>query len=282
DTTVDRLIRDTTAKGVRKANYTRSTGDKKHWVLKPESEWVLTPIPAIVSDDLWTECNALLDERRIDGKRPTKRAVHLFGGKTFCQCGTKMYVLSNSPKYTCQKCRNRIPADDLEAIFREQLKEFFLSSDELAEYLDQADETVVSKRELLDSIETERAGVVAEMDKIYKLYVGDQISQDGFGRTYRPLEDRLKALDDQLPRLQAELDFLRIQNLSRDEIVAEAQDLYGRWADLLPDEKQQIVENVVERITVGKGEVAIDLAYIPSHSEITTKRQRGNKDSSPQ
>ncbi len=279
DTTVDRLIRDTTAKGVRRANYTRSTGDKKHWVLKPESEWVLTPVEAIVPEDLWVEANAILDAGRIDGKRTTKRAIHLFGGKTFCQCGTKMYVLSNSPKYTCQKCRNKIPADDLEAIFREQLKEFFLSSDELAEYLDQADEAVVTKRELLASIETERAGVISEMEKIYKLYVGDQISQDGFGRTYRPLEDRMKALDDQLPRLQAELDFLRIQNLSREEIVAEAQDLYGRWADLLPDEKQQIVENVVERISIGKGEVSTDLAYIPSHSEITTKRQRGHMDS---
>ena len=129
-------------------------------------------------------------------------------------------------------------------------------------------------------MESERSGVLAEMEKNYKLYVGDQISQEGFGRTYRSLEDRMKALDDQLPRLRAELDLLRIQNLSRDEIVAEAQDLYGRWAGLLPDEKLQIVENVVERISIGKGEVSIDLAYIPSHSEITTKRQRGHRDSS--
>jgi len=108
-----------------------------------------------------------------------------------------------------------------------------------------------------------------------------QISADGFGRTYRPLEERLKALDDQLPRLQAELDFLRIQNLSRDEIVAEAQDLYGRWTDLLPGEKRQIIENVVERITIGKGSVSIDLAYIPSPSSMAAKRQRGHTGSSP-
>ena len=90
------------------------------------------------------------------------------------------------------------------------------------------------------------------------------------------MEERLKALEDQLPRLKAEIDFLRIQNLSRDEIVSEAQDLYGRWADLLPEEKRHIVENVVDRITLGKGEVSIDLAYVPSRSEITTKGQRGH------
>lgn len=276
DTTVDRLIRDPTAKGTRRANYTKSTGDKKHWVLKPESDWVITPVEPIVSEELWTQCNALLDERRANGKRPAKRAVHLFAGIAFCECGAKMYVLSGYPKYVCQKCRNKIPADDLEAIFREQLHEFFLSSEELADYLEQADRTAVEKKELLATLDAERASVRIEMDKVYKLYVGDQISQEGFGRTYKPLEERLKALDDQLPRLQAELDFLRIQNLSRDEIISEAQDLYGRWKDLLPEEKRQIVENVVERITIGNGSVSIDLSYVPSSSEITTKGQRGH------
>lgn len=281
DTTVDRLIRDPTAKGTRRANYTRSTGDKKHWVLKPETDWVLTSVPSIVSEELWTQCNALLDERRANGKRPARRAVHIFAGITYCECGTKMYVLSGLRKYTCQKCRNKIPADDLEAVFREQLKEFFLSSEELSEYLEQADEKVVEKRELLVTLETDRSTVQAEMEKIYKLYVSDQISADGFGRTYKPLEERLKALDDELPRLQAELDFLRIQNLSRDEIIAEAQDLYRRWTDLLPEEKRQIVENVVERISIGKDSVAIDLAYLPTSSEIATKRQRGHMGSWP-
>lgn len=276
DTTVDRLLRDPTAKGTRRANYTKSNGDGKAWAMKPESEWVLSPVEAIVPETLWEQCNALLDERRLTDRRPAKRAVHLFGGLTYCDCGAKMYVVSGSPKYVCQKCRNRIPAEDLEAIFREQLREFFLSSEELASYLEQADETVVERRKLLESVEAERDSVKAEMEKVYKLYVTDQISPDGFGRTYRPLEERFKALEDQLPRLQAELDFLRIQNLSRDEIISEAQDLYGRWADLLPAEKREIVEGVVERITVGRGEVSIDLAYLPSPPEIAANRQRGN------
>lgn len=72
------------------------------------------------------------------------------------------------------------------------------------------------------------------MDKVYKLYLADQVSVEGFGRTYKPLEERLKGLEDQIPKLQAELDFMRIQNLSRDELIAGAQSLFDRWSDLLP------------------------------------------------
>jgi site-specific DNA recombinase len=265
DTTVHRLIQDTTAKGVRRANYTRSLGEGKAWELKPESEWVLSSVEPIVSEELWNECNALL--KRGQGTRPVaRRAVHLFGGRTFCHCGGKMQVRSDSPKYFCLQCKNRIPCDDLEAIFREQLREFFFSPDDIAEALEESDSKVSELKELLATVEGERATVQAEMDKVYKLYLADQVSVDGFGRTYKPLEERLKGLEDQIPKLQAELDFLRIQALSRDELIANAQSLFDRWADLLAEEKLQIVESVVERIVIGNGEVAIDLSYSPSGS----------------
>ena len=280
DTTVDRLIRDPTAKGVRRANYTKSTGDKKHWVLKPESEWVLTPVEPIVSEDLWNQCNAILDERRVNGRRPSKRPVHPFAGLTFCSCGEKMYPPSNSPKYICRKCKNKIPMVDLECVFQEQLKEFFLSPTDLADYVMQADETIVAKLQLLEALEDERGRVQQEMDKVYKLYLADGISIDGFKQTYGPLEERLKQFGDEYPRLQAEVDYLKIQQLSRDEVLTEAKDLYSRWQELTTDEKQRIVEAVVERIEIGKGDVAIELCYVPSFSEIVAKGQRGHRGSS--
>jgi site-specific DNA recombinase len=119
------------------------------------------------------------------------------------------------------------------------------------------------------------------MEKVYRVYVADRVSVDGFGELYKPLEARQKALGDEIPRLQGEIDFLKIQHLSSEDVVSEAQDLYSRWPHLEFSEKRKVVENITERITIGKNEVAIDFCYLPSFSEDVAKGSRGNMGSSP-
>src|SRR5438128_4650605 len=157
NTTVERLLRDPTAKGVRRANYTKSRGAKKGWDLKPESDWVVTPCPPIVSEELWAQANAILDGHRKAKKPPGKTPVHLFAGLTFCACGERMYVPSNSPKYICKRCRNKIPTDDLEAVFAEELKRFVFSPDDLVRHLAEADESLKEKENVLRVLAAERA-----------------------------------------------------------------------------------------------------------------------------
>jgi site-specific DNA recombinase len=184
-----------------------------------------------------------------------------------------MYVPSNSPKYICRQCRNKIETEDLEDLFQHQLKNFFLSSDEVSSYLGKADQVVIEKEELLRSLTEEAQRVKQEMDKTYKLYIDDEITSQGFGARYKPLEERLQQIEDQIPELQAEVDFLKIQFLSSDRILTEARDLYSRWPQLTQDEKRKIVENVTEKISIGKDEVTINLCYLPSSSEMMADRQ---------
>jgi site-specific DNA recombinase len=278
DTTVERLISDPTAKGVRRANYTKSLGDGKRWTVKPESEWVITTVEAIVPSDLWEECNALLHDRK-NGKRPAKKAVHLFAGLAYCMCGQKMYVPSNSPKYICYSCRNKIPVTDLEAVFHEQLKTLFFSPSEITSYLANADATLKEKEALLATLDTEEQKLRREMDKLYSLYQADEISRDGFGNRYRPLEERLAQITDERPHLQGEIDFLKVQYVSSDEIFARARDVYSHWPELEESAKRQIIENITEKIVVGKEDISINLCYLPSSAELVTERQRNLMDS---
>ena len=263
--TVLRLLRDPIAKGVRRTNYSKRTGKNyDNYILKPESEWVFTEAPAIVSEELWNECNRIIDDQLRKNARPTKKAVHLFTGFAFCACGGKMYVPSNSPKYICAKCRNKVGVPELEEIFHEQLKSFIFSDEEIANYFEKTDTAIKENETLLANLSAESKRVQEDMDRLMQLYLKREIPPDGFSQYYQPLDERLKQIKARLPELQAEVDFLKIQYLSSEEIVHEAKDLHSRWPSLAPAEKRKIVETITERILIGKDEITITLSHLPS------------------
>jgi site-specific DNA recombinase len=264
DTTVDRLLRDPTAKGTYRQNYTTTNDRTKAWEYKPESEWVLTPVQAIVSEELWEECNRILDERRVSHKKPSRENVHLFTGYAFCECGAKMYVGGKSPKYICPKCRNKIPVADLEAVYHDELSRFLLSPEQLSSHLDAANEAIREKEALVSAAEADLAKLADEDDRLYQLYLGGQLSQDDFGRRHRPLAERRDQLEGELPRLQAKLDVMRISVSSEQASISDAGDLSLRWTQFSQGERRQLVETITDQIIVGKEEVAINLLYFPA------------------
>jgi site-specific DNA recombinase len=273
DTTIHRLIQDPTAKGIHRTNYTRHTGEGKAWALKPEHDWILHEVPPIVSTELWDQCNALLEARKVTRRKPGKRPVHLFAGLAFCKCGQKMYVPSSTPKYVCQKCGNRIPAVDLEAIFLEELKGFLLSPENINEYLEKAHSTIDEKSRLLQTLAKEGEKLKAEADKVYRLCIDDKITPDQFKERYQPLVERKKQLAEEIPKAEAHLSLLKIDGLSRDYIVEEAQDLYACWPKMNTEERRKIVETLVQRITISKDEIDISLCYLPSFREMTNRQR---------
>jgi site-specific DNA recombinase len=273
DTTIARLLRDPTAKGLHRANYTRTDDRTKSWALKPESDWVFTQVEAIVSEDLWDRCNAILDANAARKTPAARRPVHLFAGFAYCHCGAKMYVWTNSPKYICTKCRNKIPIGDLEAVYRDQLRHFLLSPAELASHRKAADDEINESERLIAAAQGELRKLATEDERLYQLYLANSLSKEDFGRRHRPLSERRDQLEDELPRLQARLDVLRIGTLSQAEAVEEARDLSARWDDLPLEDKRQIVEAITERINVGRDDVEIRLLHLPfgSNAEKATR-----------
>jgi len=272
--TVYRLLRDPIAKGIRRSNYsTRGGKNSEKYVFKPESEWIYTEAPAIVSEELWNECNGILDEQIKTNRPPTKVVAHLFTSIVTCECGGKMYVPSNNPKYVCPKCRNKVGETDLEEIFREQLKSFVFSESEVKNYFEQADTALKEKEAILATLMDEKGKVRADMEKVMELYLKGEIKPEGFNRHYQPYDERYKQITKQIPEVQAEIDFLKIQYISGDELVNEAKDLYSRWPNLEPTEKRKIIETITERITVGKDDINIKLSYLPSSELVTEGHQ---------
>jgi site-specific DNA recombinase len=278
--TVARLIEDPTAKGIQRSNHTTRNGQTKKWEMKPEADWVIHQIEAIVPPELWDECNAIIDETYELNRKPAQKPVHVFAGIAVCGCGEKMYVPSNSPKYVCRACRNKIPIVDLEAIFADELKDFAYASDRVAAYLRNTDREVADKEQLLARQRAELEKVRGEIKRLYDLYQGGKLDADGFGRFYKPLDERGKQLEADVPRLEAQVDVAKVNGLSAEEVTSSAQDLSVRWPTMPLDDKRHILEMIVERMTVGKGEIEITFCG-PRPSEDMAKRWRKGWDSNP-
>ena len=117
------------------------------------------------------------------------------------------------------------------------------------------------------------------MNELVAMRLSGELSKESFPKHYQPLEERLNQIENQLPELMAEVDFLKIQAMSSDTILRDAKDLYERWPQMPFEEKRTIVEVITESITVGKEDIAIKLAYLPSNLGNAENKQRNFKDS---
>ena len=274
DTSIVRILQCPSAKGVYFFNRVRQT--EKSWKveLKPESEWGKTECEPIVSEELWNQANQIIEEQLKAWKKPGKAPTHLFSGLAFCSCGSKMYVNSRTPKYFCRKCNNKIPIADLETIVREKLKMFFSQTEQLASHLKAADRNLAEKTALLEAHQKEIQKIKTEISKTHQLYLADQISQTGFGEIVKPAEKRLAQLQAELPKLQAEVDYMTVTNVSADEVAHEATSLYERWPSLPGEDKRKVVEALIEKLQIGNGKINITLSYLPTSEELCKSQHR--------
>ena len=265
-TSIGYMLRDPAAKGLRRANFTRAERRGGKVQYKPEDEWEWHVCEPIVSVELWERCNAILDEQQ-KGKRPGPRGRYLFAGKVKCGHDEQtMYVLNESPKFVCRKCRRKIPQDDLEAIFRDQLRDFFASPQDIAAYLASTQGDIRSKRDQIAVLERERDQVELDREKVLKSYLSEAITMERFGVLDAKAEERLQGIAKGIAALEGEIAALEVTSNASAEVVQSAQDLYGRWDTLDHQQKRSVIEAVVEKVVVGEREIEIHLHYVPSPS----------------
>ncbi len=268
DTTIDRLLRDPTAKGVRRANHTRSTGDKKHWISKPRHEWVETPVEAIITVELYDQVNRILDLQRAKLSREGKTVVQLFGSKLMCACGTKMYAQSGTPKYTCKKCRNKLPIADMEKIFLGAVRSVF--THERVEILfERAASELHSKRKLLSSLIDKLATMRKEMDQCYRAHITGTLDQADFGRFYDPLKLQSRRVEGAIAELQGDIEVLQGW-CSVSRAVNNARKVISEWWPIaLIEKKVELVGNFVKMVRVEKNFVAIQFQHLAPFTQET-------------
>jgi site-specific DNA recombinase len=265
--TLKRILTDTTYKGLRRANYSKSKGNKKSWVLKPEEDWVFTEVEPVVDKDIWETVNALIIQRAQPFQKTLpKKSRFLFGGNLVCSCGTKMYVHEykgmQMPRYRCRSCHFKLNEDVLEDHFIEVLKTMIIRPEELRADKD-PDGTKKEKVDRLYLLKGELKKVEKKIDTLVDL-VGDQtIDRPTFTERFLPLKERKENIQDELPRLQAEIDFLETNAISKEYLIEQATTFASMWPILSYEEKIKLIDELVEEIRIQEGNLHFTLTYTP-------------------
>jgi len=275
DTTVDRLLRDTTAKGIRLANYTKSTGEGRHWKVKPEDEWIQVPCPPIIDEQLWQKCNVILEEQRQKRTKIGRKSEYLLAGKVKCYCGKPMYIYSTAKKFTCKECKNSIGETVMNEIYQENLKQY-LGGMSPQMFIEEVEAELKEQEKLLSSSIRKRVQLRKKMDDLVNLRLSDDLNKEHFAALYKPLDIQVTQLDESIPALEAEIDFRKIQIQSSDYVLNEARALYKEWNDMQFSQKRAIAETVTEYITIGEDTINIALSYLPGSVQTSQRNFMGS------
>lgn len=275
DTTVDRLLRDTTAKGIRLANYTKSTGNGKQWVMKSQEDWVHVSCPAIIDEQLWQECHAILEEQQLKRTKIGRKSEYLLAGIVKCHCGNPMYIFSTAKKFTCKVCKNSIGETLVTDLYQQHLQQY-LGGIKPQMFMEEIEAELREQEDLLAAAVKKRTKLSKRMDELVELRLSGELNKEHMAKLYKPLEEQVSELERSIPELEGAIDYRRIQMNSSDFVLREAKALYNEWASMDFAQKRAIAETVTERITIEEDNIDIALSYHPLATQTSPRNFRGS------
>lgn len=272
DTTIERLLRDTTAKGLRIANHTKSLGEGKQWISKSEEDWITIPCPAIIDERLWDKCNSILDKQAINRKRNGRKSQYLLAGFVNCECGTPMYVYSTAKKFTCRKCKNNFPVKDMDSFYQQVLKGY-LNDLTPQMYVEELQKQLAEKQTLLTTSVKKRTQLRKRMDDLIPLRLNGDLDSEHFATIYQPLVSQVKQLDISIPELEQEIKNKSTEIKSSDNVVNEAKVLYKKWSVMEFSKKRAVVEAITDKIIVGEDVINVSVSNLSLSSPLTKQHE---------
>jgi len=246
---------------------------------RPRDEWIVVPVPPLVSDELWDAANRTLQKNTTLSKRNGK-SDYLLTGLVWCvECGyacpggRKLYRRKSggttiTRHYRCSSSWNRvravreeigcsqgrINAERLEQAVWASVCHTLLKPDILIAQLDEelnSGESAGLKRQM-DFLKRQMTESEEEDQKLYRAYLADVFDEQEFKARRVQLKARVVLLQEELEKLekrcvtkeQIELDKALLRSVS--EHMREA----GITLDAPYELKKRIVRMVVDKIIV--------------------------------
>jgi site-specific DNA recombinase len=273
-TTVKRILTDPTYMGMKRANYSKSKGNKKSWKLKSKDEWVYFHVEPIISQEVWNETQAII--RLIESKYPSQPLFigkYAFSGLVMCgDCNRKMYVMKYDgmkvPRYACRECKTKINEDVLLEQFKEALKCMVVTPEQLQAVKDADESNIKAKEGQLENLRNELKAINKKIDNLLDLYSEGGLDRAVFAEKIKALQERKQQIETEIPRLEGEIAFLKTSELGKDYLLTRATTLYAIWDTLTVEDRVRLVREIVNSVVVKKDEVVLELFYLPEFMEL--------------
>lgn len=247
-TTLKRIIRNEKYKGWLVGNKTHKDFITKKIKQNPESEWVIHKgaIPAIVSEEIWDEANAMLNRKRKEREIKDTETIagywkgsYAYSGKIVCEkCGKTFWHTPYRKKHVWQcktyknqgvykedtgkGCTNiKLRQEDLDIMTRTVLTSFINNSDEIIE-------SIISKliktlktdnnQKEIDKIKVDINKLDKKLDRITDMRIDGELTKEQFMKQKDKVESDLISLNEKLNILERkskiiESKFTRLRNM---------------------------------------------------------------------
>ncbi|MEW6417255.1 MAG: recombinase family protein [Nitrospirota bacterium] len=273
-TAIKRILTDPTHKGMKRANYSKSKGNKKSWVLKPQKEWVYFEVEPTVTEDVWNEVNTIIVRNASPyPSTPPPIGKYAFSGLLLCgECNQKMYVMKYKgmkvPRYRCRGCHANINEDVLLDQFKEGLK-CMVAHPEQLQGLHQTDEHIVQEKEnRLRALRSDLRSIDRKIDNLLDLLNDGSIDKKIFSERIGGLQERKQQIENEIPRLEGEIAFIKTSELGKDYLLTRATTLYALWDTLDNEERVKIAKGFLTGIILNKEEVIFECIYLSEFMEL--------------
>jgi len=151
---------------------------------------------------------------------------------------------------------------------------FPTAREQVAIRLNDAKKNLVDTEQALSALQRQIQKVREDMKQNHQLFLDKLITPQGFANLYNPAEERLNQLLSELPKLEADVARLKVDQVSVEEVIFEAQHLYEQWPKLEVEKKRAIVESIFEKVEIGEGKINITYSGIPSSEELCKSQQQ--------
>jgi len=254
--------------------HSRKTGRK----MRPSEEWIAIPVPPILDEATWQQAQEQLRQNSEHSPRNNKRHQYLLRGLIRCpRCGStytgatqhgyRLYRCTRtdaSLSSTGKKCRpGSIAAGPVERVVREAIKETLQRPEVLAdEYRRRLAQCATAS-----ALEAERKQVVmalkrlkAQGDRVTDAYIGEAMDLERYKVEMNKVRQRRKELE----RVGQDIDRRARQEQDSRKALERIEHFCRRVSEGLDaltfEEGQQLLQLLVERITVENGRVRIEAA----------------------